>query len=153
MSTGVWGVTSRVGLRVTSRAVNVVDMAAVSSPRGLSVHTGPSGDDAIICVLQDRIDEDPCRVFDGAVLAAAAGLSVNELRDVLDRAEGVTPGQFVLHHRLRHVHDALAGGESDIARVARAWGFVHRGRFSDAYAVQYGQLPDDTAAGASASAG
>ncbi|WP_182066948.1 helix-turn-helix domain-containing protein [Curtobacterium sp. ME12] len=109
--------------------------------------TERTSDDAVVRLAKRSIDENPCRSIDAATLAILVGLTIGELRRILLDRQGMTPARFVLHHRLDRVREALLAGQ-EIAVAANAWGFVHRGRFGEAYLKQHLQLPEETVASA-----
>lgn len=102
--------------------------------------------DELLKAVRQRIDADATGVIDAAALAEAAHVSESELRSALRAQTGLAPRQFVLHHRLDAVHQALRLHDGDIMNTAQAWGFVHLQRFTDAYASQHGETPAETIA-------
>lgn len=102
--------------------------------------------DQLLRAVRQRVDADATGLIDAAALAAAAHVSEGELRSVLRAQTGFSPRQFVLHHRLDAVHQALRLHDGDIMNTAQAWGFVHLQRFTDAYASQHGETPAETIA-------
>lgn len=102
--------------------------------------------DGLLKAVRHRIDADATGVVDAAALAESAHVSEIELRGALRAPTGLSPRQFVLHHRLDAVHQALRLHDGDIMNTAQAWGFVHLQRFTDAYASQHGETPAETIA-------
>ncbi|MBF4592118.1 helix-turn-helix domain-containing protein [Curtobacterium sp. VKM Ac-1395] len=102
--------------------------------------------DELLTAVRQRIDADATGIIDAAALAEAAHVSESELRSALRAQTGFSPRQFVLHHRLDAVHQALRLHDGDTINTAQAWGFVHLQRFTDAYVSQHGETPAETIA-------
>lgn len=116
------------------------------APGRSSMDLTARSNDELLKVVRQRIDADATGVIDAAELAEAAHVSESELRSALRAQTGLAPRQFVLHHRLDAVHQALRLHDGDISTTAQAWGFVHLQRFTDAYASQHGETPVETIA-------
>ncbi|MGN7192493.1 helix-turn-helix domain-containing protein [Curtobacterium sp. MCBA15_004] len=85
-----------------------------------------------------------------ADIAAAAEVSVRTLQETFQRREGTTPTAFLRDLRLEKARLALQLAdvrETSVAAVAHSCGFRHMGRFSGAYAAQYGEFPGATLRG------
>lgn len=86
-------------------------------------------------------------------LAAAVSLSVRSLQEGFRRSLDTTPMAYLRQIRLEKVHEELvtaAPGLLSVTEVAARWGFVHLGRFAQAYRQEYFQLPSDTLRGSGA---
>ncbi len=85
-----------------------------------------------------------------ADIAAAAGVGPRGLQHAFRRQQDVTPMGYLRRVRLERAHDELRRADGTIgmtvAEVAARHGFGHPGRFSQAYAQVYGQLPHQTLA-------
>jgi AraC-like DNA-binding protein len=80
-------------------------------------------------------------------LARAADLSARGLQQAFQRLFDMTPHGYIRQVRLLKVREELLRSHPDttlIADVASAWGFGHAGRFSAAYAAEFGEYPRDT---------
>jgi AraC-like DNA-binding protein len=81
-------------------------------------------------------------------IASAADLSIRALQEGFRRHFDTTPNAYLRNIRLDRVHDELATGTPrTVAQTARAWGFVHLGRFATAYEQRFGELPRQTRPG------
>lgn len=82
-------------------------------------------------------------------LAGIANVSLRALQLAFVRLLGVTPNTYLRQIRLDRIHAEL--GESDpattqVAAVAKRWGFAHAGRFAAAYTERFGHYPSETLA-------
>ncbi|KTR53844.1 AraC family transcriptional regulator [Curtobacterium oceanosedimentum] len=80
-------------------------------------------------------------------LAQVANLSLRALQHAFQRVFGTSPNAYLRRVRLDRIRDALLQGDpatTNIAEVARLWGFAHAGRFAAAYAEQHGEYPRET---------
>lgn len=80
-------------------------------------------------------------------LAALANLSLRALQASFGRVLGMSPNAYIRSVRLDRIRTELVHGEPSataVADVARHWGFAHAGRFSAAYAKQFGEYPSET---------
>ncbi|UUZ74775.1 AraC family transcriptional regulator [Polaromonas sp. P1(28)-13] len=85
----------------------------------------------------------PLRLGD---IAAAAGVPVRTLLEGFQRFRGNSPMKQLREMRLKLAHVQLRGanGETSVAGVALDCGFVHFGRFSEAYRRRFGESPSAT---------
>ncbi|WP_058750700.1 AraC family transcriptional regulator [Curtobacterium oceanosedimentum] len=80
-------------------------------------------------------------------LARVASLSLRALQTAFQRTFEQSPNAYIRQVRLDRVRDALLAGDpatTNIADVARAWGFAHAGRFSATYQQRHGEYPRET---------
>lgn len=80
-------------------------------------------------------------------LAALANLSLRALQTAFGRALGMSPNAYIRRVRLDRIRTELLRADpavTNVADVARHWGFAHPGRFSATYAARYGEYPSDT---------
>jgi len=80
-------------------------------------------------------------------VARAADLSARGLQQAFQRLFETTPHGYIRQVRLQKVREELLRSNPDIthiADVASAWGFGHAGRFSAAYAAEFGEYPRET---------
>ena len=81
-------------------------------------------------------------------IATAAGVPARTLLDAFKRFRGTSPMQHLRALRLDRVHALLqqadADGQAQVATLAMDCGFVHLGRFSQAYRERFGQVPSAT---------
>jgi AraC-like DNA-binding protein len=80
-------------------------------------------------------------------LATLANLSLRALQVSFRRVMGMSPNAYIRQVRLERIRTELLAAEpatTNVADVARYWGFAHPGRFSATYAAKYGEYPSDT---------
>lgn len=80
-------------------------------------------------------------------LAMLANLSLRALQVSFQRVVGMSPNAYIRQVRLERIRTELLAAEpatTNVADVARYWGFAHPGRFSATYAERYGEYPRDT---------
>lgn len=80
-------------------------------------------------------------------LASLANLSLRALQTAFGRVLGMSPNAYIRQVRLERIRTELRRADpatTNVADVARYWGFAHAGRFSAVYAAQYGEYPSDT---------
>jgi len=81
-------------------------------------------------------------------LCATSGLSCRGLENLFHDFLGLSPHQFLRHHRLHHVRKTLRQRPcvrpGDIKQVALDHGFWHLGRFSGYYRNLFGESPSQT---------
>ncbi len=80
-------------------------------------------------------------------IAEACGLSIRSTQESFQRVLGVSPMRYVQDLRMQRVRADLTDTDpasSDVATVARRWGFFHVGRFSGAYRERFGEYPKET---------
>ncbi|OII35669.1 hypothetical protein BIU98_18050 [Curtobacterium sp. MMLR14_010] len=83
-------------------------------------------------------------------LARLAGLSLRSLQEGFRRHLGTTPNSYLRGVRLDRIRAELLHADpvrTNVAQVARYWGFAHAGRFSAAYAERFGEYPSTTLRG------
>lgn len=89
--------------------------------------------------------QEPLTVVD---IARACDLSVRGVQETFQRSLGTTPMGYLRDTRLRRTHEELQAAEQHdgvfVAAVAERWGFHHMGRFSAAYAAEFGEYPRQT---------
>lgn len=80
-----------------------------------------------------------------ADVAREVGVSVRSLTAAFKRVRGDSPRAFLARVRMERARqDLLRGDAASVSRVARHWGFLHPGRFSDLYHRQFGEFPSQT---------
>lgn len=108
----------------------------------------PSGIEPFSLKLaQEFIEQNAYLPIGPADIAHAAGLSVRSLQHALRRYRDTTPTGLLQAVRLDRVREALLAGDprtDSVSAIARQWGFLHLGRFSDTYQQRFGQLPSHT---------
>jgi AraC-like DNA-binding protein len=80
-------------------------------------------------------------------LATLANVSLRALQVSFHRLTGMSPNAYIRQVRLERIRTELLASEpatTNVADVARYWGFAHPGRFSATYAAKYGEYPRDT---------
>jgi AraC-like DNA-binding protein len=94
----------------------------------------------------DSMEADPGRPLTVHDLARTAGVSVRALQEGFHQHIGMSPMTYLRRLRLARAHDDLRrpDGARTVTEIAHRWGFVHLGRFADAYRAQYGHPPSQT---------
>ena len=82
-------------------------------------------------------------------LCRAAGVSERTLRRAFAERLGVSPKAYLIAHRLNGVRKdlrsaSLRNESVTVSRIARRWGFRHRGQLAEAYRTAFGELPSET---------
>ena len=78
-------------------------------------------------------------------LMAAAKVSERSLYSLFERQVGLSPRDYVRRCKLERVHARLQlSSTRSVTEVALDHGFVHLGRFSEAYRKRFGELPSQT---------
>lgn len=80
-------------------------------------------------------------------LATLANLSLRALQAAFGRLLGMSPNAYIRSVRLDRIRTELLRGDPSavtVSDVALRWGFAHAGRFSGAYAKQFGEYPSET---------
>jgi AraC-like DNA-binding protein len=93
--------------------------------------------------IADNLDS-PITTVD---IADAARMSARGLQALFQREFGTTPMSYQRRLRLDTVRQDLITADpelSDVASIARRWGFAHLSRFATAYRAEFGENPSDT---------
>ncbi|MCF4996848.1 helix-turn-helix domain-containing protein [Pseudomonas syringae] len=80
-------------------------------------------------------------------LAAQASMSPRSLYALFERQLGVTPLQYIRQRKLERIHTCLNDPSCpvrNLTELALDYGFLHLGRFSESYRMQFGELPSQT---------
>ncbi len=80
-------------------------------------------------------------------LAMLANLSLRALQAAFTRVLGVSPNTYIRQVRLDRIQTELLQADpstTNVADVAKYWGFAHAGRFSSVYAARHGEYPRAT---------
>lgn len=78
-------------------------------------------------------------------LMAIARVSERSLYLLFERQIGVPPKDYIRQRKLDRVHAELQSSKAvSVTKVALDNGFIHLGRFSEAYRKQFGELPSQT---------
>lgn len=100
----------------------------------------------VLRVVEQVLAQRPEGVLHPSDLAEPAGISVRSLERTLQRAYGMGPKRWITMTRLNAAHRQLRNpGTHDrtVARVAERHGFLHAGRFSQAYRALFGDYPHE----------
>lgn len=124
-------------------------------PNTTTTGYAPGGPGRVTSVIVRRavefIEANADRPLTLSDIAAAAGVGPRGLQHAFRRQQDVTPMGYLRRVRLRRAHDELRQADpssgATVASVAARYGFGHPGRFSQAYAQAFGQLPRETLAG------
>jgi transcriptional regulator GlxA family with amidase domain len=94
------------------------------------------------------IESRPDHPWTAASLASHACVSMRSLQEGFARHLGVSPMKYLRDVRLGRVRAQLMAADSvggmTVSDVASRWGFVHLGRFTEAYRNKFGELPSQT---------
>ena len=111
--------------------------ALLAAPRS----EAPGHADRIRAWLEEHHAE-PVSVAD---VAAAVGLSVRQVQEVVRSAYGTTPTLLLREIRLTRARALLRSGvATSVSEAAAGAGFTHLGRFAGAYRDRFGELPSAT---------
>ncbi|MCF4992603.1 helix-turn-helix domain-containing protein, partial [Pseudomonas gessardii] len=78
-------------------------------------------------------------------LMAVAKVSERSLYSLFERQVGLSPRDYVRRRKLEQVHARLQLSTArSVTEVALDYGFMHLGRFSEAYRKRFGELPSQT---------
>lgn len=78
-------------------------------------------------------------------LISVARVSERSLYTLFERQIGLTPRDYIRQRKLERVHEALQSASArSVTEVALDHGFLHLGRFSEAYRKRFGELPSQT---------
>ncbi|GAA1687593.1 AraC family transcriptional regulator [Fodinicola feengrottensis] len=104
----------------------------------------PSASLTAVRRVAELIQDAPEREFTVADLAGQAGVSVRALQEGFRRHYGVTPTEYLTDVRLTRARTLIEQGEPApvrVSEVAYQVGFVHLGRFAQAYRRRFGVTP------------
>lgn len=81
-----------------------------------------------------------------ASVATIAGVTPNILQQQFRAHFGISPMQYLRRLRLEGVRAGLLASDTTtpVSEIVRRWGFVHLGRFTDAYSECFGERPEST---------
>lgn len=84
--------------------------------------------------------------LDLAEIARAARTTPRTLQNAFRKFRDTTPLQYLRDARLARAHQDLLSGDpgQSVTDVATRWGFLHLGRFSQAYKARFGESPNRT---------
>ena len=97
--------------------------------------------------ILDYIERNLKLDLSGEDLAAQACISQRSLYALFERQLGVTPLQYIRQRKLVRIHACLSDPSCTVrslTELALDYGFVHLGRFSESYRLQFGELPSST---------
>ena len=97
--------------------------------------------------LLDYIERNLKQEISSEALAAQACISQRSLYSLFERQLGVTPLQYIRQRKLTRIHTCLSDPGCTVrslTELALDYGFVHLGRFSESYRLQFGELPSST---------
>jgi len=103
----------------------------------------------VLEVVEQVLAEQPYGVLHPSDFATPARISVRSLERALQRAYGMGPKRWITNTRLNTAHRHLRDpGPEDrtVAQIARRCGFLHAGRFSQAYRALFGDYPHEVLA-------
>ncbi|MGH3322344.1 MAG: AraC family transcriptional regulator [Streptosporangiaceae bacterium] len=94
-------------------------------------------DDAIVAALRD----DACRPLTVTQHARDLGVPPGRLRDIVRRAAGCTPKEYILRTRLNRAKTLLAGSDLTIAKIGRTVGYDDPAYFTRVFVRRAGISP------------
>lgn len=100
-------------------------------------------------LLDEYLAADPWTPVSTMRLCGALGVSERSLRDAIAAVQGVSVHTYLRLRRLEGARAALLGepeGPGRLKKVALTCGFLHLGRFAEAYSRRFGELPSATRA-------
>ncbi|GAA1640683.1 AraC family transcriptional regulator [Kribbella alba] len=95
----------------------------------------------------ELMESEPSRPWSSGALAQEVAVSVRALQEGFRRSFGLPPMVYLREVRLNRVHDELLSAAPDdvtVSVVAGRWGFLHHGRFAEAYRRKFGCSPSAT---------
>ena len=107
----------------------------------------PRASATVVKLAVDAITEAPQTPWSTATLARLTGVSARSLQKAFAHEGQPPPMTYLREVRLARVHDELLRAEPGtvtVAAVARRWGFLHAGRFSQHYRDLFGESPSAT---------
>ena len=107
----------------------------------------PSFGPAALRRVVDAVEADPTRALTLTDMARIAAVSVRTLQELYRRHLDTTPTEHLRRARLARAHQQLQASdptETTVSAVARRSGFVHLGRFAEAYRARYDEPPSAT---------
>lgn len=91
--------------------------------------------------IEDHLTED----ISVEQLMAVARVSERSLYTLFERQVGLSPRDYMRQRKLEQVHVQLQRVTArSVTEVALSYGFMHLGRFSEAYRKRFGELPSQT---------
>ncbi|WP_462381321.1 AraC family transcriptional regulator [Pseudomonas sp. Marseille-QA0892] len=109
----------------------------------IPVNAHGSGFERVVAYIDEHLNQD-IRLSE---LVGVAGVSERTLYAMFDRHVGVSPKDYIRQRKLQRIH-ALLKDPSAVVRsvtaIALDHGFLHLGRFSESYRLQFGELPSET---------
>ena len=97
--------------------------------------------------ILDYVESNLKQELSGEDLAERAHMSLRSLYALFERQLGITPLQYIRQRKLERIHNCLSDSNCPVrslTEVALDYGFVHLGRFSKSYLLQFGELPSQT---------
>ncbi|CAD5109825.1 AraC family transcriptional regulator [Zestomonas carbonaria] len=97
----------------------------------------------ILDYIDNNLKQDICT----EVLAQQARMSLRSFYALFERHVGTTPKNYIRQKKLERIRACLSDPSCNVRSVtelALDYGFLHLGRFSESYRLQFGELPSDT---------
>lgn len=107
----------------------------------------PSFGPAALRRIVHAVEADPTCAFTLTDMARIAAVSVRTLQELYRRHLDTTPTEHLRRTRLARAHQQLRASdrtETTVSAVAGRSGFVHLGRFAEAYRARYDEPPSAT---------
>ena len=97
--------------------------------------------------ILDYIERNLKHELNAQDLAVQARMSQRSLYTLFERQLGVTPLHYIRQRKLERIHACLSDASCmvrSLTELALDYGFLHLGRFSESYRLQFGELPSST---------
>ncbi|WP_439855989.1 helix-turn-helix domain-containing protein [Pseudomonas yamanorum] len=102
---------------------------------------GGGGFDRVRQFIEEHLTED----ISIEQLMVVARVSERSLYKLFERQVGQSPRDYMRQRKLERVHTELqAAAARSVTEVALDYGFLHLGRFSEAYRKRFGEMPSQT---------
>ncbi len=149
MRSALYSPSGREALRNEAASLVVAELLAVSADHGavqsnriLNRESAQQAIDKAREYIEGHADE----AIKVAPLCKYAGTNIRSLERAFSRELGVSPQQYMRARRFNAVRRELlvADGDTNVATVAKTYGFVHLGRFAGEYHRYFGEYPSET---------
>ncbi|MCY1283604.1 HTH-type transcriptional activator RhaS [compost metagenome] len=134
-------------LRVQEHYAQIVGSKLLSVMRTNVCRENLSSQAASFERILDYIDRNLKQDLCSEALAEQARMSLRSFYALFERHLGITPKQYIRQRKLERIHACLSDPSCpvrNLTELALDYGFLHLGRFSENYRLQFGELPSDT---------
>lgn len=109
-----------------------------------AVHEGKPGrppHDSLIRQIREEVDTHPAEEWDFQEVAKENGTSYSRFRARFREQVGTSPGQYLIHRRLREAAHLLAASPRGVQQIGEEIGYPDPSHFSKAFKGQFGVSP------------